>query len=101
MIKKTFICMAIFLAGCTHVVVGKRTRQGVAFMRLPSKSLIYIDGKYHGQGRTTKRVAIPLSVGKHRVMIIDENYYPYFTTFTLNKGDLLKKYPKFYRKLDE
>jgi hypothetical protein len=88
------------LFSCTDVYRIKK-RQGIVVFRVPAKALVYIDGKLMGIGAEINRKPISLSKGSHTLMILDNDYYPYYSTFKLDPGDLLKRRIKVYRKLDE
>ncbi len=92
--------LLFFKTACTDVYV-RRQRQGVVLFRIPPKAHVYLNGTFLGIGATVNRRPYPLRVGKHKLVILDSDYYPYYSTFSLKSGDLLKRRVILYRRLDE
>jgi len=87
----------LFVTSCSHVTFAQKSRQGLMLLAIPPTAQVYVDHRYWGTGIELERIPRLLDVGRHELLIVAPGCYPYFSTFTLRKHELLRRRPGLVR----
>ncbi|PKN48161.1 MAG: hypothetical protein CVU59_00025 [Deltaproteobacteria bacterium HGW-Deltaproteobacteria-17] len=91
------VAMVLAATSCSHVTFAPKSRQGLMLLAIPPSAQVYVDHRYWGTGIELERIPRLLPIGRHELLIVTPDHYPYYSTFTLKAHELLRRRPGLVR----